>query len=84
MLRSVSFNSVASEEDPIYQSVKNNNFEPIIMIFDIKAYNEAKMHTSLILPLCLPPDVDMIGAMDPDERKDLWHKGPGFEAILCQ
>ena len=37
LLRSVSFNSVADENLPIYESVKNNNFEPIIMSFDIKA-----------------------------------------------
>jgi len=37
LLRSVSHNSVASEESPIYQSVRNNNFEPIIATFDIKA-----------------------------------------------
>ncbi|MDH5609876.1 MAG: DUF5118 domain-containing protein, partial [Cyclobacteriaceae bacterium] len=33
LLRSVSFNSVASEELPIYQSVKNNNFEPVVHVF---------------------------------------------------
>ena len=69
MLRSVSFNSVASEEDPIYQSVKNNNFEPIIMIFDIKAYNEAKNAYVIDIAPLFTTDVDMIGAMDPDERK---------------
>ncbi len=37
LLRSVSFNSVANEEDPIYLSVKNNNFEPIIESFKIEA-----------------------------------------------
>ncbi len=69
LLRSVSYNSVASEEDPIYQSVKNNNFEPIIMIFDIKAYNEAKNAFVIDVAPLFTTDVDMIGAMDPDERK---------------
>lgn len=69
LLRSVSYNSVASEEDPIYQSVKNNNFEPIIMIFDIKAYNEAKTAFVIDIAPLFTTDVDMIGAMDPDERK---------------
>jgi len=36
LLRSVSYNSVASFEDPIYKSVKNNNFEPIVASFPIK------------------------------------------------
>ncbi|MDN5201751.1 zinc-dependent metalloprotease [Fulvivirgaceae bacterium BMA10] len=40
LLRSVSYNSVASEETPIYESVRNNNFEPIIMSFDIKALSK--------------------------------------------
>ncbi|MBK8699624.1 MAG: zinc-dependent metalloprotease [Saprospiraceae bacterium] len=69
LLRSVSFNSVASEEDPIYLSVKNNNFEPIIMVFDIKAYNEAKTAYVIDIAPLFTTDVDMIGAMDPDERK---------------
>lgn len=33
LLRSVSFNSVADEEQPIYRSVRNNNFEPIVQTF---------------------------------------------------
>ncbi|MDH5399122.1 MAG: zinc-dependent metalloprotease [Cyclobacteriaceae bacterium] len=36
LLRYVSYSSTASEEQPIYQSVKNNNFEPIIYAFDIE------------------------------------------------
>ena len=38
LLRSVSYNSVASEENPIYESVRRNNFEPIVKTFDIRAY----------------------------------------------
>ena len=37
MLRSVSYNSVASEEKPIYESVRRSNFEPVVMSFDIRA-----------------------------------------------
>ena len=37
LLRSVSYNSVASEELPVYESVRNNNFEPIVAAFDVKA-----------------------------------------------
>ncbi|HRW75084.1 MAG TPA: DUF5118 domain-containing protein, partial [Saprospiraceae bacterium] len=39
LLRSVSYNSVASEEDPVYRSVRNNNFEPVIYSFDIACFN---------------------------------------------
>jgi len=38
LLRSVSYNSVASEENPIYESVRRNNFEPIVKAFDIRAF----------------------------------------------
>ncbi|MFM2394970.1 MAG: hypothetical protein RLZZ546_2953 [Bacteroidota bacterium] len=69
LLRSVSYNSVASEEDPIYQSVKNNNFEPIIMVFDIKAYNEAKTSFIIDVSPLFTADIEMIGPMDSEERK---------------
>ena len=39
LLRSVSYNSVASFDDPIYESVRNNNFEPIIERFKIETMN---------------------------------------------
>lgn len=39
LLRSVSYNSVADESLPIYQSVRNNNFEPVIMAFSTLCYN---------------------------------------------
>ncbi|MEQ9309527.1 MAG: zinc-dependent metalloprotease [Balneolaceae bacterium] len=37
MLRHVSFSSVANEDDPVYNSVRNNNFEPVIYTFEIEA-----------------------------------------------
>jgi hypothetical protein len=40
LLRSVSFNNVASDSLPIAQSVRNSNFEPILVAFDIKAYSK--------------------------------------------
>ncbi len=40
LLRRVSFNNTASDSLPVYQAVRNSNFEPIIMSFDIKALNE--------------------------------------------
>lgn len=40
MLRVVSYENVADEDQPIYQAVRNSNFEPIIKSFDIKALNE--------------------------------------------
>ena len=40
LLRRVSHENVASEDQPIYQAVRNSNFEPIIRSFKIDAYNE--------------------------------------------
>ena len=37
MLRIVSYENVASEDEPIYEAVRNANFEPIIAAFDIEA-----------------------------------------------
>jgi hypothetical protein len=39
LLRVVSFNNVASDSLPIAQAVRNSNFEPIIMAFNIEALN---------------------------------------------
>lgn len=46
-LRHVSFSSVANEEDPIYKSVVNNNFEPVVYSFDIEA--DATDSTGLLI-----------------------------------
>ena len=70
LLRSVSYNSVADFEKPVYQSVKNNNFEPVIEVFDIKAIS--KDSTSYVIEVTpfFSDDVEMIGALSSSERKD--------------
>ena len=40
LLRVVSHENVADEDQPIYQAVRNSNFEPIIRAFDIQARND--------------------------------------------
>ena len=40
LLRIVSHENVADEDQPIYQAVRNSNFEPIIRSFKIEALNE--------------------------------------------
>lgn len=75
LLRSVSYSSVASEEDPVYQSVKNNNFEPIIMTFPIQAFNRDS--TAYIVepgPL-FTTDVPMIGPLSSTQRKNFGISG---------
>jgi len=70
LLRSVSYNSVATEEDPIYQSVKNNNFEPIVMVFDIKARGMDSVTSVIDISPLFTTDVPMIGAMSDNQRKN--------------
>ena len=38
-LKSISYNSVADEELPIFQSVSDNNYAPVIAAFKIEAFN---------------------------------------------
>ncbi|NNF21960.1 MAG: zinc-dependent metalloprotease [Saprospiraceae bacterium] len=72
-LRSVSYNSVASFEDPIYQSVKNNNFEPIIMMFDLEIPGDS-VYLIKVDPL-FTSDIPMIGAVNEGQRKNFGIKG---------
>ncbi len=68
LLRSVSYNSVASYEEPIYKSVKNNNFEPIIIVFDIET--EGKDSYVINVDPLFNSDIPMIGAMTESQRKN--------------
>ncbi|MBX2841065.1 MAG: DUF5117 domain-containing protein, partial [Flammeovirgaceae bacterium] len=70
LLRSVSYNNVASEELPIYKSVRNNNFEPIIMAFDIAALGMDSTSTILEVSKLFTTDVEMLGPLSPNQRKN--------------
>ena len=69
LLRSVSYNSVASEEKPIYESVKNNNFEPIVAAFDIAAVGKDSSSCVIEVSDLFTKDVPMIGAVNKGQRK---------------
>lgn len=70
LLRSVSYESVADIDDPIYESVKNNNFEPIAMSFKIETTNpKTKALVFDVTPL-FTTDVDMIGPLSEGQRKN--------------
>lgn len=75
LLRSVSYNSVASEELPIYESVRNNNFEPVIKTFDIKAHSADSSGYVIEVDPLFNSDVDMIGAMYPFQEKRFGVRG---------
>ncbi|GIV31230.1 MAG: glutaminyl-tRNA synthetase [Saprospiraceae bacterium] len=75
LLRSVSYSSVASEEDPVYRSVKNNNFEPIIMAFPIQAYSRDSSAYVIDPSSLFTSDVPMIGPMTDEQRRNFGISG---------
>lgn len=75
LLRSVSHNNVASEEEPIYQSVRQNNFEPIIMSFKIEAFNKDTTGVIFAVDELFATDVAMIGALSAGQRKNFEVRG---------
>ncbi|MDG2448675.1 MAG: DUF5118 domain-containing protein, partial [Saprospiraceae bacterium] len=70
ILRSVSYNSVASEDDPIYNSVVNNNFEPVIQVLSIAATGKEKNSSIIEVNPLFTKDVAMIGALRDSQRKN--------------
>lgn len=75
LMRSVSYNSVADEDLPIYTSVKNNNFEPIIKTFKLETI--AKDSSSVVFQVndLFTTDVEMIGALNSFQRRNFKIKG---------
>ena len=69
LLRSVSYNSVADFDNPIYESVRNNNFEPIVMTFDINAFSKNKTAVVFEVDPLFTTDVKMISALSKRQRK---------------
>ncbi|MGB0525659.1 MAG: zinc-dependent metalloprotease [Flammeovirgaceae bacterium] len=69
LLRSVSHNSVADENLPIYESVRNNNFEPIISAFNIAAYSKDSTSSVVDVTKLFTSDVAMIGPLSSSQRR---------------
>jgi len=61
LLRVVSFNNVASDSLPIAEAVRNSNFEPIIMSFNIEALNEDTTGTVIEVTSLFSSDVPAFG-----------------------
>lgn len=75
LLRQVSYQNVASEELPVYKSIQNNNFEPIIMAFDIEALGRDSSSVIIEVTDLFTDDVPLIGALSEDTRKEYQVKG---------
>lgn len=67
LLRIASYNSVANDSLPISISVRNSNFEPIVQIFDVKAYGQDSSVVIDVTPL-FTKDTPALGLND-ERRK---------------
>ncbi|WPP51355.1 zinc-dependent metalloprotease [Catalinimonas niigatensis] len=70
LMRHVSYTNVADMEKPIYQSVKNNNFEPVIQSFKIQALSEDSSALVIQVDNFFTSDIPLISALDDDQRKN--------------
>jgi len=70
LLRHVSYSSVANEDDPIYKSVKNNNFEPVVYSFKIEANNEDTTGIVVDVTSLYTSDVALISGLSGFQRRN--------------
>lgn len=61
LLRIVSYENVADEDQPIYQAVRNSNFEPIIRSFKIEALNEDSTGSVIEVTSLFTEDIQPLG-----------------------
>ncbi len=69
LLRSVSHNVVADEDDPVMRSVEKNNFEPIIQSFKIESQNADSTGNVIDVTSFFTSDVASIGALSSRQRR---------------
>lgn len=75
LMRSVSYNNVADENEPIYTSVKNNNFEPVIESFSLETMKDDSSAYVIKVTDFFSSDIPMIGGLRDSERKRFKIKG---------
>ena len=68
LLRHVSYENVATEDKPIFEAVRNSNFEPIIAAFDIKAFNEDSTGTVIEVNDLFTTDIPSLGLQSSRRR----------------
>ena len=61
LLRVVSYENVADEDKPIYEAVRNSNFEPIIKSFKIEALNEDSTGSVIEVTSLFTDDIASLG-----------------------
>lgn len=70
LLRHVSYSSVADEEDPIYKSLQNNNFEPVVYSFKLQV--DGTDSTGLVFDVTdlYTKDVPLISGLSSGQRRN--------------
>ena len=66
----MSFSSVADEEDPIYKSVVNNNFEPVVYSFDIEADTTDSTGLLIDVTKLYTSDIPLLSGMSSFQRRN--------------
>lgn len=69
LIRIVSYNAVADQQLPIYKSVRNNNFEPILYGFNIEALGKDSSAYLIDVTKLFSTDVKAISGLSPANRR---------------
>lgn len=70
LMRHVSYTNVADMEQPIYESVKNNNFEPVIQSFKIQTIADDSSTVVIEVDDFFTSDIPLISALNDSQRKN--------------
>ncbi|MFT6948411.1 MAG: hypothetical protein ACJARP_002845 [Vicingaceae bacterium] len=74
-LKSISFNSVADEELPIFKSVVDNNYAPVLAAFKIKAFNKDSTTAVIEVNEFFLKDIPALSGLNNSLRKKYKVKG---------
>ncbi|NND72233.1 MAG: zinc-dependent metalloprotease, partial [Rhodothermales bacterium] len=70
LLRIVSYENVADEDEPIFEAVRNSNVEPIVMAFEIESASEDSAGVVIDVSNLFLTDVPVLGLQK--SRRDLY------------
>ncbi|MDX1637559.1 MAG: zinc-dependent metalloprotease [Balneolaceae bacterium] len=70
LLRHVSYENVADPDQPVYKSVRNNNFEPVVFTFDIETKGEDNATKVIEVTDLYTDDVALISGLSESQRRE--------------
>ncbi|WP_395275899.1 zinc-dependent metalloprotease [Halalkalibaculum sp. DA384] len=70
LLRHVSYENVADPDQPVYKSVRNNNFEPVVHTFDIETVGEESATKVIDVTELYTSDVALISGLNEGQRRE--------------